>query len=383
MIIQSVTAYPLSCAVPPQFQVSLGIGRTIKRDTVLVRVADEAGLAGWGEAHAARAPTVIAELINSTLGPLVRGLEVEDSAALWTKVYRAQLASHGTGAAAAIALSGIDLACWDLRGRHAQVPVWRLLGGTARAIPAYAGGISLGYQPLAALVLEALGLVAHGYRALKLRIGQRVVDDLARITAVREAVGLSVELMVDANCAYTVADVRAIMDGLVRQRVAWLEEPFPAHAQRDYLALKDLGGVPIAAGENHYTRFDFERLQDDGVVSIWQPDLSKTGGLSEALHIARLAAQAGIALCPHTSVTGLNIGATLNFLSSIPNAGYFEADCAAFNPLRTELTSPRAELAPDGTFSTPRGAGLGAAVSEALFARFPVIAGAGYLPRSE
>ena len=383
MIIQSVAAFPLSCAVPPQFQVSLGIGRTIKRDTVLVRVADDAGLVGWGEAHAARAPTVIAELINSTLGPLVQGLEVEDSAALWNKVYRAQLASHGTGAAAAIALSGIDLACWDLRGRHAQVPVWRLLGGSARAIPAYAGGISLGYQPLAALVTEARGLVALGYRALKLRIGQRVVDDLARIAALREAVGPSVELMVDANCAYTVADVRAIMEGLVRQRVAWLEEPFPAHAHRDYLALKDLGGVPIAAGENHYTRFDFERLQDDGVVSIWQPDLSKTGGLSEALHIARLAAQAGIALCPHTSVTGLNIGATLNFLCSIPNAGYFEADCAVSNPLRTELTLPSAELASNGTFSAPRGVGLGAAVIEALFARFPVIAGAGYLPRSE
>ena len=378
MHITAVTAYPLSAPIPPAYQVSLGIGKTLKRDAVLVRVDTDSDVSGWGEAHAARAPTVIAELINSTLGPLVRGMAVEDTAGVWTRVYRNQLASHGTGAAAAIALSGIDLALWDAHGRAQGLPLHTLLGAPARTIPAYAGGISLGFQPVESLLKEALQLVALGYRALKLRLGASVDEDALRVREVRAALGSDIDLLVDANCAYTIDDVRALMPVLDAARVGWLEEPFPAHDVRAYRALRGLGATPIAAGENHYTRFDFERLAEEGVVRIWQPDLSKTGGLTEALQIAALAREAGARIHPHTSVTGLNVAASLHFLCALPDAGYFEADCAQWNPLRTRLTHPCLELTAHG-FRPPSAPGLGTEVDVEALTDYPVITGAGYL----
>lgn len=379
MRISSVRAFPISFAVPPAQQVSLGIGRTVKRDAVLVRVATDSGDCGWGEAHAARAPTAIAELVNTTLADLVTGLDATDIDAVWARVYRMQLASHGAGAAAVIGLSGIDLALWDLKARSAGEPLWRLLGGRPRDIPAYAGGISLGFQAPDALAEEAAGFVALGYRALKLRVGDGVANDRARIEAVRARLGDQVEILVDANTAYTLADVEAMAPVLDACRVGWLEEPFPAHAWRDYQAAVSLTSVPLAAGENHYTRFDFERVLSDGAIRVWQPDLSKTGGLTEALRIARLAASAGIVIHPHTSVTGFNMAASLHFLSCIDNGGYYEADVTAYNPFRDRLTRGLGTLDARGAMRAPDGVGLGIELDMALLAASQAIAGPGYV----
>ena len=122
-----------------------------------------------------------------------------------------QLASHGMGYAAAMALSGLDLALWDIRAKAVDWPLYKLLGGASKPIKAYAGGISLGYQPPQSLAQEALGYVAQGYRAVKLRVGDNPRDDVARATAVREAVGDEIEILVDANTGYTVDDVRRVM----------------------------------------------------------------------------------------------------------------------------------------------------------------------------
>ena len=183
MLITDVTAYPISFAIPPEHQVRLGIGTTVKRDAVLVKATTDAGITGWGEAHAARAPSAIAELINTTLRQLVVGLDACDPAAVWERVYRMQLASHGAGAAAAIGLSGIDMALWDIRGKAQGRPLYALLGGTRRAVTAYAGGIALGYQPVPALLAEIDAVVASGYRAFKLRLGDTPAKDIERLEA--------------------------------------------------------------------------------------------------------------------------------------------------------------------------------------------------------
>lgn len=379
MRITGLVALPLSFAVPAALQVSLGIGRTVKRDAVLVRVDTEAGISGWGEAHAGRAPSVIAELLDSTLRPLVVGADARDIAGLWERIYRVQLASHGTGAAAALALSGLDMALWDLNARAAGQPLHALLGGEARDIPAYAGGISFGYGPLEDLLEETRRALAAGYRAVKLRVGQDVTLDLERVRAVRALAGPALEILVDANCSYSLPDARRARAAYAELGVGWLEEPFAAPDFRAYRALGKPGQVPLAAGENHYLRFDFERLADDGVVTVWQPDLSKCGGLSEALRIARLADEHGIRVHPHTSVTGLNVAATLHFLSSIPNGGYFEADFSRYNPLRTELCAPVIDIDGAGRVRPPPGPGLGVTVDAALLTRYPVLRGAGYL----
>jgi len=379
LTIRTVRARAVSFALPAHAQVSLGIGRTIKRDAVIVEVTTAAGVTGYGEAHAARAPTAIAELINSTLADLVVGMAADQPQAVWERVYRMQLASHGAGAAAAIGLSGIDLALWDIQGKAAGLPVWQLLGGSRRAIQAYAGGIALGFQAPEALVHEAQALVRRGYQALKVRVGDAPALDGERVAAVRAALGEEIVLMTDANCAMDLGYVEAVAPALEAAHAAWLEEPFPAHDYTSYRAARALTSVPLAAGENHYTRFDFERVRDDGAITIWQPDLSKTGGLTEALRIATLAASRGFAIHPHTSVTALNMAASLHFLSAIEHPGFYEADVSAFNPLRDALAPSGMLELEAGRLFAPTAPGLGIEVSPDLFERFPAAPGAGYV----
>ncbi len=387
--IDRISAWPISFALPPEYQVNLGIGKAIKRDAVLVEVRAGDGISGWGEAHAGRAPTVIAELVSSTLAPALVGMDSESPEEVWERIYRLQLASHGTGAAAAIALSGIDMALWDIRGQRQQRPLFQLLSEhtidddrsseAASRCMAYAGGIALGFDTPARLSNEASDLVGRGFRALKLRVGDSVSQDVARIAAVRNVVGNDVTIMVDANTAYTVNDVAAIGPALTDHDIRWLEEPFPAHDFKSYRQAQAVCPVPIAAGENHYTRFDFERCLDDGVITVWQPDISKTGGITELMRIARLANTAGIEIHPHTSVTALNMSASLHVLAAIPNAGYFEADVSRFNPFRDELFEAGIEVDVHGYYAPPSGPGLGVTVDESVMASFGAISGAGYV----
>ncbi len=283
------------------------------------------------------------------------------------------------GAGAVIGLSGIDMALWDIRGKAAGWPLYRLLGGASRPIPAYAGGVSLGYQEPDQLVEEARGFIAEGYRALKLRLGDTPARDLARVRAVRTALGDEVDILTDANTGYTLDDARAVLPGLDEAKAGWLEEPFPPHDHRAYADAAGFSSVPLALGENTYTRYEFHRIVEDGVIRILQPDLSKTGGVTEALRIAALACAWKLPIHPHTSMTGLNMAATIHFLAAIDNAGYFEADVSRANKLRDELTSTPCTLAADGTVRPPEGPGLGVHVDEDFLAAHPVIEGPSYV----
>jgi L-alanine-DL-glutamate epimerase-like enolase superfamily enzyme len=298
---------------------------------------------------------------------------------VWAKVYKMQLGSHGMGAATAIAVSGIDMALWDIRGKAAGWPLYRLLGGASRPIPAYAGGVSLGYQEPVALVEEARALVAAGYRAVKLRVGDSPARDLARVSAVRKALGDDLVILVDANTGYTVDDARRVIPALDANAVGWLEEPFPAHDYRSYALARTFGRVPLAAGENHYTRFEFIRLVEDGAVTVLQPDLSKTGGVTEALRVAALASAWKLPINPHTSMTGLNMAATIHFLAAIDNGGYFEGDVSKNNLFRDELVSRPYEVGPDGCVRPLEKPGLGLEVNEEFLAKHPVIEGPSYV----
>jgi len=379
MRIADVKAHPTSFPVPPSQSVTLGIGRAVKRDAVVVKVTTDDGLVGYGEAHHGRAPGAVAHLVNTTLRQLVQGLEATDVVGVWARIYKMQLGSHGLGAATAIGMSGIDMALWDIRGKAVGWPLYRLLGGVSRPIPAYAGGVSLGYQEPAALVEEARALVATGYRALKLRIGDSPARDLARVGAVRKAFGDELVLLTDANTGYSVEDARKAMPGLDALGVGWLEEPFPAHDYRSYQMARSFGRVPLAAGENHYTRFEFTRLVEDGAIAVLQPDLSKTGGPTEGLRIAALAGAWKLPIHPHTSMTGLNMAATIHFLAAIDNGGYFEADVSTGNLFRDALVSRPYEVGRDGSVRPLEKPGLGLDLDEEFLARHPVIEGPSYV----
>ena len=379
MKITDVKAYPTSFPIPEKNRVALGIGTAIKRDAVIVKVTTDAGVTGWGEAHHGRAHTAVAKLIETTLRQLILGMDADDTTGIWDRMYRFQLASHGMGAGACLAMSGIDMAIWDAKGKAHGLPLFRLLGGTRKAVPAYAGGVSLGYQPEGALIEEAKKSLDQGYKAIKLRVGDTVAKDIIRMRAVRKAFGDELAILTDANIGYEVEDVRRVMPAMDELGIGWLEEPFPAHDYRSYREARTFGRTPLAAGENHYTRFEFNRVIEDGAITLLQPDLSKCGGISEALRIAAMASAWKLPIHPHSSMTGLNHAATIHFLAAIDNGGYFEGDVSKSNRFRDELVENPGTIDRDGNVWPLDKPGLGLEVDEKFLTTFPAIEGPGYV----
>jgi D-galactarolactone cycloisomerase len=377
--IVDLRAFPTSFPIPQQNRVALGIGTAVKRDAVVVKVTTDEGITGWGEAHHGRAHTAVAKLIETTLRQLVLGMDPLATETIWEKLYRAQLASHGMGAGACLAISGIDMALWDIKGKAFSSPLYKLLGGTRKAVPAYAGGVSLGYQPEAELIAEARKSVDQGYRAIKLRLGDTAKNDIQRLKAARKAFGDDLVILTDANIGYRLEDVRRVMPALDEMRAGWLEEPFPAHDYRSYKEAKLLGRTPLAAGENHYTRFEFSRVIEDGAITILQPDLSKCGGITEALRIAALASTWKLPIHPHSSMTGLNHAASIHFLAAIGNGGYFEGDVSKSNLFRDELVENPGTIDKDGNVLPLDRPGIGLEVNEDFLLKHPAIEGPGYV----
>jgi L-alanine-DL-glutamate epimerase-like enolase superfamily enzyme len=358
---------------------TLGVGTAVKKDTVVVRVQTADGILGYGEAHHANAPQVVADLVNTNLAPLVVGQDALAVEHVWELIYQKQGRTHGPGWALYKALSGIDMALWDVRGKALGLPVWALLGGVRRRVRAYAGGVSLGWQTPEALAEEAQSYLERGFSALKLRCGDSVERDLARVRHVRKVVGQQVELMVDMNTRYSLAELLRALPGLEECGVSWIEEPFPPDAIRDYALAAGRTRIPLAAGENHFLRYQARQLLEAEAVHILQPDASKAGGVTETKKIADLAAAFRRPFAPHTSMSGLNAAASLHLLSACPNALIYEADVAPRNPFRDELTSPVGQIGPDGCVEPPAGPGLGVEVDEAVFARYPAIPGPCYV----
>lgn len=379
MKITAIQAIPLSYKLPEGRTVTMGVGSTTKRDAIVVRVQTDAGTTGYGEAHPGRSPGAIVSLIHATLAPMLVGMQATDVVGAWQRVHRMQLSSHGLGAGAALALSGIDMALWDIRGKAAGMPLYELLGGTRRRLAAYAGGIALGFQPKESLADEAMECVGRGYKALKLRLGDNAQADTERVLHVRQALGDRIDILADANTNYTLVDARRVLPVLADIRAGWLEEPFACNDFASYReAAKITPLVPLAAGENHYTRFEFAQLLEARAVQAWQPDLSKCGGITEGVRIAAIASAWRIPVHPHSSATGLNHAATLHFMAATENAGYFEACVSKYNPFR-DLFGPTFEVGADGCVEPPRGPGLGVEVDESLFAKYPSIDGPGYV----
>lgn len=379
MKIASVKAYPTSFPLKPGSGPRLGIGQAVKRDAVMVKVTTDEGLVGWGESHHGRAHTAIAKLIETTLSQLIVGMDATDTTGVWAKIYRAQLASHGMGAGCAMAMSGIDMALWDIRGKAAGWPLWKLLGGSRRPIPAYAGGVSLGFQPPEELIAEAAPHMAAGYKAVKLRLGDNPRDDILRTEAVRRHFGDDIAILTDANTGYRIEDARQVIPALDALNIGWLEEPFPAHDHKAYAQAATYGHTPLAAGENHFTRFEFTRVLEDGAITIWQPDLSKCGGITETLRIAAMASAWKYPVHPHSSMTGVNQAASIHLLAAIDNGGYFEADISKANRFRDELGSEPWRIREDGTVLPLDKPGIGVEIDEKFLEAHPAIEGPGYV----
>lgn len=376
--IADISASVYSCPFD-RIAVRQGVGDMVKRDLVLVRVVSECGHVGYGESHMGLNPTAIAEVVNHSIRPQLLGFDVHDLEGAWSRIFSHQIVTHGLGAGSVIALSGVDIALWDLRGKLLGLPVYKLMGGSKKRLRAYAGGMGLGWQPDDDLEAEVRGLVDQGYTAVKLRVGEGIARDSAKIRHVRKAFGDTLDIAVDAATRYKLSDIGPIIRVCEETNVLWLEEPFAPDNLAAYAELRRSTWVPVAAGENHYTKHAFRDLLQNRAITILQPDCAKAGGLTETKKIADMGAAWHLSVAPHTSQSVIGTAANVHLLCAAPNGMIYEADISARNPWRDRLAKNPLEVV-DGHIEPNDKPGLGLEIDETMLDAFPPIPGPSYVP---
>jgi D-galactarolactone cycloisomerase len=374
MKITNVHTHVLQAALSQPFAYSRAWYDT--RTAMLVEIETDAGLIGWGECYG---PARMTAAVVDSVAPWLVGEDPLRTDVLWQMIY-GRLRDHGQKGVVIQGLSGIDIALWDIKGKHFGVPVHQLLGGAQRnEVQAYATGLyrRRSGDPLRYLAEEAAGYAAEGFKAVKLKVGFGVEEDAAATRSVREAIGPDVALMVDANHAYDAVAAINLGRRIEKYGIGWFEEPVPPEDAAGYRAVKGALSIPIAGGECEFTRFGFRDLLVSHALDIVQPDTCAAGGLSECKKIADMAEAFGIRYNPHVWGTGIAIAASLQLLAVLPP--HTPLSLKSAEPLlefdRTEhpirqaiLTSPIEHK--DGVVRVPEGPGLGIEVDRQAVERF-------------
>jgi len=334
-----------------------------------VRIHTDEGVDGLGECIARLGPGVTANIVHEILTPAILGRDPHDVEAIWDDMYATMRARGHSRGFMLEAISGVDIALWDLLGKSAGKPTWQVLAGHGRrSIPAYASSVLLDTPE--AMAKESVRLAEAGYRAIKLKVGQGVRADIPRIEAVRAAIGSGIELMVDCNGGFD--PTSAVVFGRAAERLGiyWIEEPVLADDLPGYARVRaGLHDTRIAAGEGEFTSAGFRPFFEQGLLDVAQPDIARAGGFTGCRRIAALANAYNIAVAPHTGASGpICIAASMHLAAAIPNFLIFE-DMYIYNPLREILTKPLASHK-DGYITVPTAPGLGLDVDEDAIARF-------------
>lgn len=289
-------------------------------ELVTVRIRTDDGAEGMGYTYAVNmGGAAIHSLIERDLKPLLLGSDPTLIEYLWEKMWWA-LHYVGRGGMAVFAISAIDVALWDLKGRVAGLPLWRLLGGHSREVKAYAGGIDLLFTT-EQLLEQAQSFLDHGFRAIKMKVGRpRLSEDVARVKAMRDFLGPDFPLMVDANMRWSVRESIIASRALAEHGVYWLEEPTIPDDIEGHNRIAREGGLPIATGENFRTIYEFQKMIAHGAISFPEPDLSNIGGITAWMKVAHLAEAHNLPVTTH-GVHDLHV----HLLAAVPNASYLEA----------------------------------------------------------
>jgi D-galactarolactone cycloisomerase len=372
MKIAGVRAYPVG--LPLEQELRWGAMAVSTKGGIIVEVSTSDGSVGIGEAgfSAEYFPTV-GPLINGQLGPMITGRDPRDIGALWHDMMRA---THmwGRRGVETYALSGIDIALWDLMGKTAEQPVHRLLGTSQHSVRAY---YAPSLKPVAEAVAEARRAVSEGYTAIKLRVGGDLAEAVSLVQAVRTAVPPGIELMVDANMAYDRRGALSLARELHDLGVAWLEEPIMSRSLTQYVSghswLADRVDIPLAGGESLLTRFEYIDLMAKLPFDIIQPDAASVGGISELKRIADMAGAWNLKCVPHigcSSGTGIGIYAALQVILSCDNAPLLEFD--AYGGLGWEGFLVDPPVVKDGRVWGSEEPGIGVRIAEGAQERFRV-----------
>ena len=338
-------------------------GKCTARVTSLIKVHADDGRVGIGSVYSH--PGLVELIVQRHLAPLLVGDDPTDIESLWWKMYRATR-WYGRKGAALSALGGIDTACYDLLGQARGQPIWKLLGGRQPRCAAYASALL--WKDVPALAEEAAGLVARGFRRMKVRLGRGDDYDRAAVRAVRQAIGESCDLMCDGSMRYDLEGTRSLGHFLAKQGVFWFEEPFEPEAIDDYAALRGTIGVPLAAGENEFGLQGFRELLRAKAVDIVQPDACRCGGISEVRKVAELARTFGARVAPHTWSDAVAVTANAHVVAAIDNGITVEVDQTG-NPFIEELLVEPLRII-DGELQLSEAPGLGLALNEAVVDRY-------------
>lgn len=292
----------------------------LKQETLLVEIVTSDGLTGWGYSYTiGTGGRAVLEMLNGHLLPVVHGLDTSRIEAVWYAMFNSTRATT-VGPITSLALAAVDIALWDLAGKRAALPLWKLAGGFRQEVPLYdteGGWLHLSTEEL---VSGALASKAAGWSGVKLKVGRpTAVEDAARLMAVRDAVGREMDIMVDANQSMTAAEAIRRAAAFEPVGLAWLEEPLPAEDISGHVRLAASTAIPIAVGESIYGIGHFrEYLQRQG-AGIVQVDVARIGGITPRLKVAHLAEAFNVAVCPHFLME-IHVSLT----AAIPNGHYVE-----------------------------------------------------------
>jgi len=299
------------------------------------------GVTGLGLARSGNLYRVFVEEI---LKPYIIGEDPMNNERIWSKMYWATL-QEGRRGAAINAISMVDVAIWDLKGKITNQPVNRLLGGYRDKVPSYGSGIDINYTS-DELVKEMSDYVKEGFKIVKMKIGKRdPKEDLERVKLVRKTIGPDTDLCLDVNNGWSIHTAIEMAKRLEEYDIYWLEEPILADEIDNLAKLARETTIPIAVGENHYTKWEFKDLMEHGAVEVVQADIWKCGGPTEFLKIAAMADAYGLPVCPHHTEF-----IDVPLIAAIPNGLFHEYIKEFFEPMtplfRDHVKPENGEVAP-------------------------------------
>jgi D-galactarolactone cycloisomerase len=373
MRIAEVRTHVLEAPISEPFAWSFN--KTAARSTCLVEIVAEDGTAGWGECFG---PAQLNAAIVGAYRSLLVGEDALATERIWQTIYNTYR-DQGQKGLAITALSGVDIALWDLKGHHFGAPVHRLMGGPLRReVQAYATGT---YRrgtgdPLDYVCREVAGYVREGFPAVKLKIGFDVDADVRLIEAVRETIGPKVGLMLDANHGFDVTDAIELGRRVAHLNIGWFEEPVVPEELGSYEEVRRGQPIPVAGGECEFTRWGFRDILQRRAMDILQPDTCAAGGLSECKKIADMATAYGLRYLPHVWGTGVGLAAALQLLAVLPHTPprhtprepLLELDRSE-HPFRQAVIESQIEHS-GGVVRIPDGPGLGIKVDREAIERF-------------
>lgn len=374
--IKSVRAIPLVAPLEETFGSARGWIR--QRQHVLVRVELDDGTQGYGECWGPVAGT--REAIDALIGPSLVGRDPLETTVIWDELtYRLRWAYHGFVPYSAV--SGVDIALWDVKGKLLGEPLYRLLGGQAvEGVRVYATGHYFApdrtpEEVIRLIVEEAVDNVERGFTAVKLKVGMtRLLGcdlryDLELIGSVREAVGPDVAVMIDASCALSYAEALRVAAVAAEHDVLWFEEPLDPDDLRGYERLAAASRVPLAAGESWTSVQPFAEALRRGAVAFVQPDVCVAGGITPVTRVAALARAANVELAPHVWGTPICLAASLHLLCAEPRLSWLELDTTP-DPIRDELLREPIDVSPRSGVAVPEAPGLGIEIDQATLEHY-------------